>query len=68
MLVGYMAHFCVSTTARTRAERGYDVIVVRDAVGDRHIPGVKAKDLVDTALFELADGFATVLSAAEIRA
>ncbi|KAJ5979613.1 isochorismatase family hydrolase [Penicillium waksmanii] len=68
VLVGYMAHVCVSTTARAGAEKGYDVIVARDAVGDRNIPGVKAKDLVDTALFELADAFATVLSAVEIRA
>ncbi|KAJ5375941.1 hypothetical protein N7509_012827 [Penicillium cosmopolitanum] len=68
VLVGYMAHVCVSTTARAGAEKGYDVVVARDAVGDRNIPGVKAKDLVDTALFELADAFATVLSAAEIRA
>lgn len=68
VLVGYMAHVCVSTTARAGAEKGYDVVVARDAVGDRNIPGVKAKDLVDTVLFELADAFATVLSAAEIRA
>lgn len=67
VLVGYMAHVCVSTTARAGAEMGYDVIVVRDAVGDRNIPGVKAGDLVDTALLELADAFATVLSADEIR-
>lgn len=30
-----MAHVCVSTTARQAAERGYDVVVVRDGVGDR---------------------------------
>ncbi|CAI7575850.1 unnamed protein product [Penicillium pancosmium] len=63
VLVGYMAH-----VSRAGAEKGYDVIVARDAVGDRNIPGVKAKDLVHTALFELADAFATVLSAEEIRA
>lgn len=67
VLVGYMAHVCVSTTARAGNEKGYDVIVVKDAVGDRNIPGVQANHLVDTALFELGDAFATVLSAAEIR-
>lgn len=35
MLVGYMAHVCVSTTARQAAERGYEVVVVKEAVGDR---------------------------------
>lgn len=67
VLVGYMAHVCVSTTARAGNEKGYDVIIPRDAVGDRNIPGVKAEDLVETALCELADAFATVLSAEEIR-
>ena len=35
VLVGYMAHVCVSTTARQAAERGYEVAIVRDGVGDR---------------------------------
>lgn len=62
-----MAHVCVSTTARQAAERGYDVIIVREAVGDRDIPGVKAKDLVDTVLAELADAFGTVVGVDEIK-
>lgn len=62
-----MAHVCVSTTARQAAERGYDVIVVRDAVGDRDIPGVKAEQLVEVVLAELADAFATVVDAADIK-
>lgn len=67
MLVGYMAHVCVSTTARQGAERGFDVIVVRDAVGDRDIPGVKAQQLVDVVLAELADAFATVVDVADVK-
>jgi len=67
VLVGYMAHVCVSTTARQAAERGYDVIVVRDAVGDRDIPGVKAEQLVEVVLAELADAFATVVDVADIK-
>ena len=62
-----MAHVCVSTTARQAAERGYDVIVVRDAVGDRDIPGVKAEQLVEVVLAELADAFATVVDVADIK-
>ncbi|KAK7026252.1 isochorismatase family protein YddQ [Favolaschia claudopus] len=38
VLVGYMAHVCVSTTAREASQRGYDTFVVADAVGDRDIP------------------------------
>lgn len=67
VLVGYMAHVCVSTTARAGAELGYDVIVARDAVGDRDIPGVGAEQLVSVVLNELDDAFATVVGAEEIR-
>lgn len=66
VLVGYMAHVCVSTTTRAGSERGYDVLVVRDAVGDRDIPGVGAETLVSVALSELDDAFGTVVSADEI--
>ncbi|OGM47254.1 pyrazinamidase/nicotinamidase [Aspergillus bombycis] len=66
VLVGYMAHVCISTTARAGSELGYDVVVVKDAVGDRHIPGVEAEQLVAVVLNELADAFGTVVSAEEI--
>jgi nicotinamidase-related amidase len=68
VLVGYMAHVCVSTTARAGSERGYDVIIASDAVGDRDIPGAKAETLVSVALSELADAFATVIPSTEITA
>ncbi|KAL3464807.1 Isochorismatase-like protein [Aspergillus heterothallicus] len=67
VLVGYMAHVCVSTTARAGAELGYDVLVVRDAVGDRHIPGVEAGKLVQVASSEIGDAFGTVVDAVEIQ-
>ncbi|KAL4962996.1 putative isochorismatase family hydrolase [Aspergillus stella-maris] len=67
VLVGYMAHVCVSTTARAGNELGYEVVVVREAVGDRDIPGVEAKTLVDVALKELDDAFGTVVSASEVQ-
>lgn len=66
-LVGYMAHVCVSTTARQAAERGYEVVLVREAIGDRDIPGVKAAKLVETVLYELADAFATVVGIEEVK-
>ena len=68
VLVGYMAHICISTTARAGSERGYDVVVAQDAVGDRDIPGVDADQLVAVVMNELADGFGTVVSVAEIAA
>ncbi|KIR39920.1 hypothetical protein I307_05439, partial [Cryptococcus deuterogattii 99/473] len=61
VLAGYMAHVCVSTTARQAAEKGYDVILPREAIGDRDIPGAEASVLVDIVLSELADAFGTVL-------
>ncbi|KAL4772393.1 Isochorismatase-like protein [Aspergillus nidulans var. acristatus] len=67
VLVGYMAHVCVSTTARAGAELGYEVLVVRDGVGDRAIPGVEADVLVDVALNEVGDAFGTVVASGEIR-
>ncbi|KAI0431909.1 Isochorismatase-like protein [Xylaria sp. FL1042] len=66
VLTGYMAHVCVSTTARQGAERGWDVIIPKDAVGDRHIPGVDAAELVRVALSEVADAFGTVVESKEI--
>lgn len=66
VLVGYMAHVCVSTTARAGSELGYDVLVAKDAVGDRDIPGVNAEQLVSVVLNELGDAFATIVSGEEI--
>lgn len=40
------AHNCVSATARAGAELGYNIYVVRDAVGDRHLPELDAALLV----------------------
>jgi nicotinamidase-related amidase len=67
VLVGYMAHVCVSTTARQAAQRGYDVIVVEDGIGDRDIPGVKGDELTKVTLAELGDVFATVVKSADIK-
>ncbi|EAT85909.2 hypothetical protein HBI56_145430 [Parastagonospora nodorum] len=67
VLVGYMAHVCVSTTARQADQRGYDVIVVEDGIGDRDIPGVKGDELTRVTLAELGDVFATVVKSADIK-
>lgn len=49
LCVGYMAHVCVSTTVREGAQRGYDVLVAQDAIGDRDIPGASAEQLVEVS-------------------
>ena len=56
----------MSTTTRQAAEKGYDVIIVEDAVGDRDIPGVDGRTLTKTALAELSDAFGTVLKSEAI--
>ena len=66
VLVGYMAHVCVSTTARAADERGLDVLLATDAVGDRDIPGIGGQELTDLALKELGDAFGTLVKSEEI--
>ncbi|QPC76241.1 hypothetical protein HYE68_006993 [Fusarium pseudograminearum] len=66
VLTGYMAHVCVSTTARQAAERGFDVLIPEDAVGDRNIPGVDADQLVKVALSEIGDAFGTIIKSSDI--
>lgn len=68
VLVGYIAHVCVSATTQAGAVLGYDVVIVKDAVSDQDIPGVTASQLVDVVIKELADAFATAISSSEIQA
>ncbi|KAJ7622645.1 Isochorismatase-like protein [Mycena polygramma] len=67
VLVGYMAHVCVSTTAREGHQRGYEVLLVEDAIGDRDIPGASAAEVTKTVLLELGDAFATVVESSSIQ-
>ncbi|KAJ6479335.1 Isochorismatase-like protein [Mycena vitilis] len=67
VLVGYMAHVCVSTTAREGHQRGYEVVLVGDAIGDRDIPGASAADDTKTVLLELGDVFGTVVESSSIQ-
>jgi nicotinamidase-related amidase len=67
VLTGYMAHVCVSTTAREAFQKGYEVILVEDGIGDRDIPGVKGDEITRVALAELADVFGTVVQSSEIK-
>ncbi|KAJ7236098.1 isochorismatase hydrolase [Mycena haematopus] len=74
VLVGYMAHVCVSTTAREAHQRGYEVVVVSDAVGDRDLPqvrgegfGATGEEVTKMVMLELADAFATVLKTEDVK-
>lgn len=67
VLTGYMAHVCVSTTAREAHQRGYEVIVVEDGIGDRDIPGISGDEVTKVVLAELGDFFATVVKSADIK-
>ncbi|KAF1835871.1 Isochorismatase hydrolase [Decorospora gaudefroyi] len=67
VLTGYMAHVCVSTTAREAFQKGYEVVLVEDAIGDRDIPGVKGDEVTRVALAELADVFGTVVKSSDIK-
>ncbi|MCJ1248076.1 phospholipase C type enzyme [Trapelia coarctata] len=67
VLAGYMAHVCVSTTARQAAELGYDVVLAEDAIGDRDIPGMSGEEVTKAALLELSDAFGTVVKSADIK-
>ncbi|KAJ6172557.1 hypothetical protein N7470_001624 [Penicillium chermesinum] len=65
-LGGFWEENCAGRIHGPCHELGYDVIVVRDAVGDRDIPGVKAPVLTAVSLSALEDAFATVVSASDI--
>ncbi|KAH8800157.1 isochorismatase family protein [Xylogone sp. PMI_703] len=67
VLVGYMAHNCISATARAGAELGFDISVVHDAIGDRELPGVSAEELVRVSLLELSDVVATIINSTAVK-
>ncbi|KAI9657435.1 MAG: hypothetical protein M1821_003117 [Bathelium mastoideum] len=66
VLCGYMAHVCVSTTAREASQLGYDVLLAEDAISDRDIPGASGNDVTKMVMLELGDAFGTVVKSADI--
>jgi nicotinamidase-related amidase len=70
IIAGYMTHMCVSTTVRTAIEYGYDSTVVASATATRDLPNplggfLKADQIQNAALTELADRFAIVVPDAD---
>lgn len=72
-LTNALSLVCVTGTARSAMELGYDVIIVKDAIGDRDIPSqdgkstVTAETLVRTVCDELADAIGTVVESKDIQ-
>ncbi|KAL9086822.1 MAG: hypothetical protein Q9165_006969 [Trypethelium subeluteriae] len=66
VLCGYMAHVCVSTTAREASQLGYDVLLAEDAIGDRDIPGASGNEVTKMVMLELGDAFGTVVNSGDI--
>ncbi|PGH31741.1 hypothetical protein GX50_05464 [[Emmonsia] crescens] len=66
VLVGYMAHVCVSTTARRAAELAYDIVVAQDGVGSRPLGEYSGDEITKVSLLEVADFFGTLVSSKDI--
>jgi nicotinamidase-related amidase len=67
VLVGYMAHVCVSTTAREGFQKGYEVVLVEDGISDRDIPGATGDEVTSMVMKELGDVFGTVVKSSDIK-
>ncbi|KAK0943722.1 hypothetical protein LTR48_003829 [Friedmanniomyces endolithicus] len=67
VLTGYMAHVCVSTTARDADRLGYDVLIAEDCVGDRDIPGASGEEVTKMVMHELGDAFGTIVQSSDIK-
>lgn len=74
VLVGFMTHMCVSSTARAALDLGYETTVVADATATRALPSVdgssviSAETLHETALAALADRFSAITSTTQVLA
>ena len=74
VIAGFMTHMCVSATARSALDHGYDVTVVSDATATRDLPNATGAGIVDAsavhvaALAALADRFAAVVTTDEVLA
>jgi len=72
VVVGFMTHMCVSSTARAASEHGFGAVVLSDATATRDLPApggsgiVPAAALHEAALAALADRFAIVCTTAEL--
>jgi nicotinamidase-related amidase len=74
VIAGFMTRMCVSATARSALDHGYNATVVSDAAATRSLPDplggadIPAAQLHRTALAELADRFAVIARVSDIKA
>jgi nicotinamidase-related amidase len=74
ILAGFMTHMCVSATARSALDHGYQTTIAADAVATRALPdalggaALPAAQIHRTALAELADRFATIARVSDLKA
>jgi nicotinamidase-related amidase len=74
ILAGFMTHMCISASARAGLDLGYHVNVAADCAATRALPShdggapIPAEIVHRTALAELADRFAAIVTSSEITA
>lgn len=74
IVAGFMTHMCISASVRAALDLGYQTTVIADATATRALPAVdggapiSADAVHRTALAELADRFAAVVTSAQIAA
>jgi nicotinamidase-related amidase len=66
VLTGYMAHGCVSSTAREATTLGYETLVVEDGVGQRDMKDIPAAQIKVVVMTEIDDMFGTVVKSSQI--
>lgn len=73
ILGGFMTHMCVGASARAALDLGYQVNVAADCAATRALPAhdggaaIPAREVHRTALAELADRFAAIVTSPEIQ-
>ncbi|CAI7650038.1 unnamed protein product [Penicillium pancosmium] len=58
-VVGFETHTYISATAMTASNQGYHVIVIKDGVSDRDLPGATGEEVTKVTLKGLEDLFET---------
>jgi nicotinamidase-related amidase len=74
ILAGFMTHMCISASVRAALDLGYQTTVIGDATATRALPAhdggtpISADAVHRTALAELADRFAAVVTSDRLAA
>ena len=72
IVAGFMTHMCISASVRAALDLGYQTTVIADATATRALPApdggapISSEAVHRTALAELADRFAAVVTSAQL--